>query len=248
MKAVQWSFQRVEKKYLMTKEQFEQLMTALEPHVVPDDYPVSTICNIYYDTPDYLLIQRSIEKPNYKEKFRLRSYGVPEPDSPIFMEIKKKYNGIVYKRRVRTTAAEAQRYLAGGPVPSCNDKQIMKEIHWFCRRYPLQPGMFLAYDRWAYRGREDKNLRITFDRNIRYRIDDLDLTHGDYGTRLLPEDNVLMEIKIPGAAPLWLAHILSELGIFSNSFSKYGRCYQRVFEELRRRRNYTIRTEVDQSA
>lgn len=231
MKAVQWSFRRVEKKYLMTRDQFEQLQEALKPYLVPDDYPVSTICNLYYDTSDYLLIRRSIEKPNYKEKFRLRSYGVPEPGSPVFMEIKKKYDGIVYKRRVRVTAFEAQRYLAGGPVPLCNDKQIMREIHWFCRRYPLQPAMFLAYDRWAYRGADDPNLRITFDRNIRYRTDDLDLTHGDRGTRLLPKDTVLMEIKIPGAAPLWLSHILSELGIFSNSFSKYGRCYQRVLQE-----------------
>lgn len=240
MKATQWSFRRVEKKYMMTREQFEQLQKALESYMEPDDYPVSTICNLYYDTPDFLLIRRSIEKPKYKEKFRLRSYGVPEPETMVFMEIKKKYDGVVYKRRVRTSAMEAQAYLTGGPVPRCNDKQIMKEIHWFCRRYPLQPAMFLAYDRWAYRGKEDPELRITFDRNIRYRTEDLDLTHGDEGTRLLPKENVLMEIKIPGAAPLWLSHILSELGIFSNSFSKYGRCYQReLLKKLQQKEVHT---------
>ncbi len=73
MKATQWSFRRVEKKYLLNMEQYERLRVALRDYIVPDDYPKSTICNVYYDTPDYLLISRSLEKPVYKEKFRLRS-------------------------------------------------------------------------------------------------------------------------------------------------------------------------------
>jgi len=231
MKRTQWSFRRIEKKYLMSVEQYTQLCAVLQEHLVPDDYPVSTVCNLYYDTPDYLLIRRSIEKPVYKEKFRLRSYGIPAEDSPIFMEIKKKYEGVVYKRRVRTAAAEAMHYLQGGPHPAVNDPQILREIDWFCRRYPLMPRMILAYDRQSFKSEQDCGLRVTFDRNIRYRIDDLDLTHGAHGTPLLPDDKVLMEIKIPGACPVWLADALSELKIFPTSFSKYGRAYQQLLKK-----------------
>ena len=117
MKATQLSFRRVEKKYLLTREQYERLRVALRNWLEPDDYPKSTICNVYYDTPDYLLISRSLEKPVYKEKFRLRSYGVPEEDGKVFLEIKKKYDGVVYKRRVRAPEAEAVDYLNGGPAP-----------------------------------------------------------------------------------------------------------------------------------
>ena len=240
MKPTQWSFRRIEKKYLMRKDQYERLMEALEDYIQPDDYPKSTICNLYYDTPDYYLIRRSLEKPVYKEKFRLRTYGAPTEDSPVFMEIKKKYKGVVYKRRVRSVASAAEEYLAGGPDPEVNDRQIMDEIRWFCRRYPLQPAMFLAYERMAYRAADDPNLRITFDRNIRYRTEQMDMSHGDAGERLLPKDRVLMEIKIPGATPLWLTHILSELEIYPTSFSKYGRCYQKMLaEESEKKREET---------
>ena len=231
MKATQWSFRRIEKKYLMRRDQYEQLCEALSGFVEPDDYPKSTICNLYYDTPDYYLIRRSLEKPVYKEKFRLRTYGMPSEDNPVFMEIKKKYKGVVYKRRVRTGARDAIEYLAGGPEPKVNDQQIMDEIRWFARRYPLQPAMFLAYDRLAYRAINDPNLRITFDRNIRFRTEQMDFFHGDSGERLLPPDLVLMEIKIPGAAPLWLTEILSDLRIYPTTFSKYGRCYQRMLQK-----------------
>lgn len=215
----------------MTVEQYEQLMEALEGRVEKDEYFESLIMNLYYDTPDYMLIRRSIEKPVYKEKFRLRSYGVPTDDSQVFMEIKKKFKGVVYKRRVRANTAEAVNYMAGGPEPEVNDPQIMEEIHWFCTRYPLQPGMLLAYDRLAWKAVDDPNLRITFDTNIRYRMEDMDMTHGDYGTYLLPDNLVLMEVKIPGAAPMWLSHMLSDLEIFPTSFSKYGRCYLKEMEK-----------------
>ena len=231
MKPIQWSFRRIEKKYLMSADQYDRLRAALSERIIPDEYPESTICNLYYDTPDYLLIRRSMEKPLYKEKFRLRSYGVPTNDTPVFMESKKKFKGVVYKRRVRTSSQSATRYLRGGPEPEVNDTQIMKEINWFFHRYQLVPGMFLAYDRLAFKAVDQPELRITFDRNIRYRTDHMDMTYGDYGTYLLPEDQVLMEIKIPGAAPLWLSNILTDLGIFPASFSKYGRCYTKMLQE-----------------
>ena len=234
MKATQWTFRRVEKKYLMTVDQCYRFCDALKDRLTPDDYPMSTICNVYYDTPDYLLIRRSIDKPVYKEKFRLRSYGVPTADSPVFMEIKKKYDGVVYKRRVSAAESDSVRYLRGGPEPLGNDPQIMSEIDWFFHRYDhLVPGMFLAYERLAFKVKDHPGLRITFDRDIRYRTDDMDLTLGDEGIRLLPDDMVVMEIKIPGAAPLWLADVLSEQKLYPTSFSKYGRCYLKMMEEVR---------------
>lgn len=239
MKTTQLSFRRVEKKYLLTREQYRHVRAALHEYLELDDYPKSTICNVYYDTPDYLLISRSLEKPVYKEKFRLRSYGVPEESGKVFMEIKKKYDGVVYKRRVRATELDAVNFMRGGPEPDVKNRQIMNEIDWFCRSYPgLRPGMFLAYDRYAFRAKSDPDLRITFDWNIRYRVEDMYLVFGDDGERLFDEDLCVMEIKIPGAAPMWLTQILSALEIYPTSFSKYGRCYQKwmteQFEEQQR--------------
>ena len=243
MKAVQWSFQRIEEKYLLNSEQFDRLRIALREHIVPDDYPESTICNIYYDTPDYELIRHSMEKPIYKEKFRVRSYGVPSKTGSVFMEIKKKFDGIVYKRRVLSDIGETMEYLRGGEKPEVDDPQILQEIQWFKQNYTLVPKLFLAYDRLAFRDTEDPELRLTFDRNIRFRTENLDLTCGDYGVKLLPEDQILMEVKIPGAAPVWLSQVLSSLNIYPISFSKYGKCYQKMME-----RNKEIIMGVDNCA
>ena len=174
-----------------------------------------------------------MEKPLYKEKFRVRSYGVPAKTGSVFMEIKKKFDGIVYKRRVMSGVGETMEYLRGGEEPEVTDPQILQEIQWFRHNYDLVPKLFLAYDRLAFRDTEDPELRLTFDRNIRFRTENLDLTCGDYGVKLLPENQILMEVKIPGAAPVWLSHILSELNIFPISFSKYGKCYQKIMERYK---------------
>ena len=243
MKAVQWSFQRIEEKYLLNTEQYDRLRIALREHIVPGDYPESTICNIYYDTPDYELIRHSMEKPIYKEKFQVRSYGDPSKTGSVFMEIKKKFDGIVYKRRVLSDIGETMEYLRGGEKPEVDDPQILQEIQWFKQNYTLVPKLFLAYDRLAFRDTEDPELRLTFDRNIRFRTENLDLTCGDYGVKLLPEDQILMEVKIPGAAPVWLSQVLSSLNIYPISFSKYGKCYQKMME-----RNKEIIMGVDNCA
>lgn len=228
---VQQSFQRVEKKYLLTPGQYEALLEGMEPHMKADKYGRYTICNIYYDTDNFELIRTSLEKPIYKEKLRLRSYGTPDDGQKVFVEVKKKFDHVVYKRRVVMPCAEAVSYLEGGGRPS-EDGQICHEIDWFLRCYPLKPRVFIAYDRVAYAGVENGDLRITFDTDLRWRDYDLDLRKGDHGAPILPEDRVLMEIKIPGTAPMWLSHLLSENGIFPTSFSKYGTCYK---ENLLRR-------------
>lgn len=230
MKETQLSFQRYEKKYLMTAGQYEALWAELSPRLRPDEYFSSTVCSLYYDTDDYSLIRRSIQKPVYKEKLRLRSYGIPGEESPVFVELKKKFKGIVYKRRIELEKSAAAAWLSGGPAP--DDSQISREIDWVLNRYELSPKIIICCDREAWVDRENSELRFTFDKNIRYREDELDLSFGDRGRLLLEDGSVLMEIKMPETSPLWLAELLSRHKVFPAGFSKYGKSYeQKLMEE-----------------
>ena len=220
-------FKRLEKKYLISAEQYQGLLALLGEHIVPDKYGKSTINNIYFDTPTFQLIRASIEKPTvYKEKLRIRSYGVPTPDSYVFVELKKKYKGIVYKRRVDMTYDEAIRYLyMHQPPPS--PSQVTAEIDSFVSFYKgLRPAVSLFYDRMAYYSKDDPELRLTFDTNIRFRNRELDLSRGDYGTVILDESQFILEIKCIDSMPLWLTHALDRLKIYPSSYSKYGTAYK----------------------
>lgn len=217
-------FQRVEKKYLMSREQYETFKRCIVPYLEMDQYGLHTICNLYFDTEDDCLIRTSLEKPPYKEKMRLRSYGIPKDEDEVFLELKKKWDGIVYKRRVPMTLKEAKAYIEQGIWPD-HDPQMMREMDYFLRFYHPKPKVWLAYDREAYFGKEDKDLRLTIDRNIRTRTDKLALEWGDQGKLLMDEDLYLMEIKVAAAYPVWLAHLLGELQLYPVSFSKYGNYY-----------------------
>lgn len=225
--AVQSCFRRVEKKYLLTQRQYEAMISGMRIHMRPDTYGSYTICNLYYDTADDILIRTSLEKPIYKEKLRMRSYGVPGDCDDVFVEIKKKFNGVVYKRRTVMQAAQAVDFVHNGIYPRQSDSQINREIQWFLGSYRPTPKVFIAYDREAYAGLDLPQLRITFDRNLRWRRDRLDLRLGDDGQPVLEENRILMEIKVPDAAPVWLARLLSNLGAYPTSFSKYGTYYQK---------------------
>ena len=230
MKETQLSFQRYEKKYLMTADQYAALWEELSPRLRPDEYFANTVCSLYYDTDDYSLIRHSIQKPVYKEKLRLRSYGVPKSDeSPVFVELKKKFKGVVYKRRIELPEQEAEMWLSGGQAP--DDSQISREIDWVLHRYDLSPKIVICCDREAWVDKENPNLRFTFDKNIRYREEELELSLGSHGRLLLEEGSVLMEIKMPETSPLWLAELLSRNKVFPAGFSKYGKSYeQRLME------------------
>lgn len=223
----QYVFKRYEIKYLISRKQKEQLLQSMQTYMQADAYGRSTIGNIYFDTSDFLLIRRSIEKPVYKEKLRLRSYGVATPDSPTFVELKKKYQSIVYKRRIEMPEQQAMRYLAG--KESVADTQIAREINYTLTLYaPLQPIIFLSYEREAFYGRDDHAFRVTFDENILWRNTDLSLCKGIYGTPILQSDQVLMEIKTSTSIPLWMVTLLSENHMYKTSFSKYGNAYQAI--------------------
>lgn len=224
MGAIGSVFQRYEIKYRLNTAQYHHLREVIDRHTVPDKYGESTVCSLYYDTPDRRLICRSIDRPLYKEKLRVRSYGVVQPSGTVFVELKKKFDHVVYKRRITMNEDRVDAYLAGGCPPS--DTQIGREIDYACRLYPgLQPSVFLAYDRQAFFSVDDPHLRITFDRNIRFRETDLSMTAHTDGRLILPEDEWLLEVKTSGALPLWLVRALSAAHIYKTRFSKYGTAY-----------------------
>lgn len=225
-------FNRIEKKYLITEDIYAKFYYDILEGMVLDKYCKEgkhySINNIYFDTDTNELIRNSIEKPVYKEKLRLRSYGVPDMDSKVFLEIKKKYQGIVNKRRIVLKLQQAYDFTLSGIIPHGPkiNEQVTRELDYFMRFYKPKPVLFLAYDRVAMFGKEDENLRITFDRNIRTRREDVFLEKGDWGKQLLNPGEVLMEIKVPGSIPLWLTDILTKYDIKSTSYSKYGTEYK----------------------
>lgn len=230
-------FKRHELKYLITAEQREYIERAICEYMTPDEYGESTICNIYYDTDNYRLIRRSIEKPMYKEKLRLRSYGKSADDKTVFLELKKKYDGVVYKRRISLPCKDAVDFMEG-KTDLKEDTQIGREIKYFIKYYEtLKPRVYLCYDRTAYFSVTDRDLRITFDRNILWRREELDLRYDHYGTDILKEGQSLMEIKSGTAMPLWLVDIINKSGVKRSSFSKYGNAYISILkDELTERR------------
>lgn len=232
-------FRRRELKFLLDARQRQIVEQVLVQRMVPDRHGRSTICNIYYDTPDYRLIRHSLEKPVYKEKIRLRSYGPAGPGVDTFLELKKKYKGVVYKRRVRVTEEEASAFMQRrGDLEIQN--QISREILYFRDFYrSLEPRVYLSYDRQAWYDPTDRGLRITVDDNILYRTTDLTVSGEPSGREILSHDQSLMEVKAEGAIPMWLTQLLSENRIYKQSFSKYGKAYEQMLEErLNKERGY----------
>lgn len=226
--AFQTVFKRYELKFMLTLEQKEKVIAAMTPYMKLDKYGRTAIRNIYYDTDTYLLIRRSIEKPSYKEKLRIRSYHKADRDSTVFVELKKKYKHIVYKRRISLPEAEAMDWISG--QRHCHkDTQISAEVDYFLDYYKtLHPVVFLSYKREAYYANDGSDFRITFDDTILCRQHDLSLESEVYGTPILPEGKVLIEIKCSGGIPLWMTHVLSEEHIYKTSFSKYGTAYKTI--------------------
>jgi len=224
-----YTFKRKEVKYMLTAEQKRSFLDDIKDYLQPDAFPTYTICNVYMDTPDNRLIRTSIDKPFYKEKMRIRSYGVVSDEDKVFIELKKKFDGIVYKRRVKIPHGEAIGYIKG---EASRRGQIEYEIDYFLNHYEsISPAMFIAYDREAFHGREDHDLRVTFDENILWRTENVSLSSEVYGNNLLEKGQCLLEIKCADAMPLWLARALSRNKIYKNSFSKYGKAYmQKMYQ------------------
>ena len=246
-------FKRYEIKYTVTAAQKERILKAMEPYMEADRFGRSTVRNIYYDTDDYVLARHSIAKPDFKEKLRIRSYSKADTGSTVFVELKRKFDGVVYKRRLGLPEADAMKWMAGSSDPAMNARlagsaQVANEIEYFKGMYKgLKPVLYLSYDREAYRMKEGMTaadggteFRVTFDSNILCREDDLSLRSEAYGTPILEEGKFLMELKCPGAIPLWMTKILSKERIYKTSFSKYGTAYCRFMSETPQERARAI--------
>lgn len=231
-------FNRYESKYMLDEKTFDKLRKRLTDFMELDPYNkehgIYTVTNLYYDTKDNFLISTSLQKPKYKEKLRLRAYGVPKAGDKIYVEMKKKVNGLVNKRRSALKLEAAYDFLDTGILPeekAYQNRQVLNEIAYFISRYQVSPALYLAYDREAYFGIGQHDLRVSFDCNIRSRRSELLLEKGDYGDLLLKEGSFLMEIKAAQSIPLWMCRLMSELNIYPASFSKYGAEYTRKLKE-----------------
>lgn len=226
--AYQMTFKRYEMKYLLNSQQKQKILQSMESHMKLDIYGRTTIRNIYFDTDTFRLIRRSLEKPAYKEKLRIRSYKPAAPEDPVFVELKKKYKSVVYKRRLSLTEKEAMHsFMQGKPLPV--ESQIGEEIEYFRNYYGvLNPTVFLSYEREAYYALDGSDFRVTFDEDILCREKDFSLGSEIYGETLLGDGQTLMELKTSGGIPLWMSHALAENRIFKTSYSKYGTAYQNI--------------------
>ncbi len=223
------NFKRYELKYKLTKEQYGLLITAMPNEMQLDQYGRHKISNIYFDTEDYRVIRHSLEKPKYKEKLRIRCYGEPSESTIVFIELKKKFNGIVYKRRVYSEQSKVFSYLCTGEK-TVEQSQILREIDYFKKSYDeIKPKVYLSYEREAFFSTLDENFRLTFDFNIRARSSDVSLFSSDDDMEVLPTNYVLLEVKTVRGLPNWFLQFLGDNKIYKTSFSKYGTAYQTYF-------------------
>ncbi len=223
------TFKRMEKKTTLPTSLVEELKARIEPYMEPDPYNIGgkpyMICNLYFDGEDDHVIRESVSLPKYKEKLRLRSYGVPTPDSKVFLELKKKYYGVGTKRRTKLKLKDVKIYLETGRHPegiSYIDEQVLREIDYYRSHETVAPRTYVSYLRCAYHGKDDPSFRLTFDSDILTRRYDLDLELGRYGDPILTEGTTLLEVKFAGAVPLWFCRIMSEYNLSFHTFSKVG--------------------------
>ncbi|MBQ8891333.1 MAG: polyphosphate polymerase domain-containing protein [Bacilli bacterium] len=233
-------FNRVEQKYILNEDEYKILFKKIESHLEKDYYYKSKICNLYFDNENDDLIVNSLEKPIFKEKVRLRSYNVPNINDTVYLELKGKFNGIVFKRRLEIILSDFYKYLETGIIEEKYNNQVMKEIDYTIKKFKLKPKIFIGYDRLSYYDKDNINFRVTFDANLRSRVDELNLELGDNGN-LFNKKMYIMEVKSLSSIPLWFTRVLSEMKIYPNSFSKYGEIYKKqTLKNERKKKNKKI--------
>ena len=231
-------FNRCEIKYMLSDEQKDALLSVIGEYMDSDpfnkDGKTYSICNLYLDTESDELIRKSLEKPVFKEKIRLRSYGTVQLGDTVYLESKKKFDSVVNKRRTPFILSDAYDYFESGTLPQNprTNHQVMREIDYIMHFYPLKPKVYISYDRWAFFEKGNSDFRLTIDTNIQTRREDLRLDSPVYGTQLLQPGEWLMEAKAFKAFPLWFVRFLSGRKIFNTSFSKYGTEYKRYKNQI----------------
>ena len=238
-------FRRIEKKYLVSEADLKRFLKICGKNLKKNKYFASTVCSLYFDTKNDDLIIKSIDKPdkpNFKEKIRLRSYDVPGMKDYVFFEIKTKHregkDRIGDKRRFQlllsdyydwTKGKVSLEEIAKKKVEKTNDVQIAREIEYVIKYLELQPKILICSERESYEGAEDSQLRVTIDKNLRYRTKKLRLEKGSEGREFFEDEkNSILEIKTAGGMPMWLVRALNELKIYPQGFSKYGKIYQKM--------------------
>ena len=219
---------RMEQKYFISFDKYKELMNKIEDKLVKDKYFDERIYNIYFDNDQYEFIIKSLDKPLYKEKVRLRSYTEAKEGTNVFLEIKKKYKGLGNKRRVVIDYKDAINYIDNNIIPDTN-KQIMSELDYTFKKNNLKPKISLTYDRLSYAFKDDESYRVTFDTNIRYSNKKLDLVNIDDEDSLF-NDGYIMEVKTLKGYPNWFSKVLNELKIYPTSYSKVGEAYKKLKE------------------
>ncbi len=228
---MQTNFKRYEIKYILAKEQYNKLLFCMPSDMQRDEYGKHKISNIYFDTEDYKIIRHSLEKPKYKEKLRVRCYGQPSEDSLAFIEIKKKFNGVVYKRRVYDNKNNVMDYLCND-LKTIENSQILNEIDYIKNSYDnLKPKAYISYEREAFFSLNDEEFRLTFDFNIKARNNDITFYESDEDKEILSKEFVVLEVKTVMGLPEWFLKFLDSNNIYKSSFSKYGIAYQTYFLE-----------------
>ena len=212
----------------MTKEQYEEIKRTIQDYMIEDEHGKSTVCNIYFDSSFYELISHSITKPFFKEKIRLRSYNIPDATTPVFLEIKRKCDDIVSKRRIQMSFENFENYMRNRNSIDIQNLQIKAELDYYFDRYNLRPTMYISYEREAFYQKDNMDFRITFDSSVIAREYDLNIASQNYGASILERDKYIMEVKTLGAMPLWLVKKLSQLQIMPCGFSKYGEAYTQL--------------------
>lgn len=234
------TFDRVEKKFLITKKQKKKLLSIIKKNMKKDGYYKSGVLNIYFDTDNYDFIIQSIDHPVFKEKLRARSY---EGYDKVFFEIKTKMLGkdynVGYKRRVLVTKKDYNDFvkkktdfieIAKRKIETPADVQIAKEIEYFIKQFSLKPKILVYYKRESYKG--ENRLRITFDTDLKYRNRNLKFTKNSKDKHALTgEKDIIMEVKASGSYPLWLVNTLSKERIYPERFSKIGKVYELLRKE-----------------
>jgi hypothetical protein len=217
-------FKRYEQKYLLNQDQYRNFMDLIGDSFQPDQYGPSTIYSIYYDTPDFRIIRKAFTKYDYREKLRLRSYGIPKSGDSVYIEMKKKYQGITYKRRFPVYFGTLKN-LYTLPSPPANEGDLFDEFNYFYQRHSVAPSFFISYDRIALESKENKRFRLTFDTNIRWRSDNFDFSFGTLGYPLFKTNEYLLELKTIEPIPLYLSNCLTKNRIFPSSLSKSKLAY-----------------------
>ncbi len=230
-------FDRIEKKYLITKEQKQRILKVVKKHMEKDNFHKSEVFNIYLDTDNFDLIIQSIEQPIFKEKLRARSY---KGYNKVFFEIKTKLcgkeNNVGYKRRICVAKSDYQKIVEGRAkvadvikktAERPRDIQIAKEVDYLIEHFNLSPKILVFYKRESYQG--ENKLRITFDEDLKYRDKSVNFNKSKNDKKYFKnEKNVIMEIKAHGVLPLWLSRELSAEKIFPERFSKVGGIFKTI--------------------